>query len=418
MKQLVIHGGKPLSGELTVQGAKNSSLPLLAATVLVNGTSIINNCPKLSDVDVACQILKYLGCKVHRDQGSIIVDSTNLTCTEIPEDLMAEMRSSIVFLGAVVARMKHAKMNFPGGCELGPRPIDLHLSALRQLGVTVDDSSGVLECTATHLKGNSITLSFPSVGATENAILTACLADGVTTIHNAASEPEIIDLANFLNACGAEIIDAGKQNITIKGVKSLHDGSYTAMPDRIVTATYLCAVVLTGGELLLHNVERSHIQSILSILEQTGATLSVEKDKIYCKASGRHKAIDVIRTMPYPGFPTDAQPLFMALSTTANGTTLFVENIFENRYKQAEELIKMGADISLEGKVAVVRGVPKLVGSKVRATDLRGGAALVIAGLAAENKTIVSDIRHIDRGYESIENCFSSLGGNIIRTDS
>ena len=339
-----------------------------------------------------------------------------MTQNEIPEELMHEMRSSIVFLGAMVSRRERVRLSFPGGCELGPRPIDLHISALQQLGVSVDESHGILDCKVEHgLHGAKIMLAFPSVGATENIMLAAVTAEGVTEIHNAAQEPEIVDLAGYLTKRGAKIRDAGKSTVYIEGVKSLHGAEYTVMPDRIVTATYLAGAAATGGEVTVRRVVPSDLESVLPIFDQAGCKMRIWQDAIRLEGPGMLHAVRNIRTLPYPGFPTDAQAPVMAVLTVASGTSVFVETIFENRYKHAGELCRMGADIKIEGKVAVVRGVKKLYGANVRATDLRGGAALVVAGLAAEGKTRISDIVHIDRGYESIEQAFSALGAQIRR---
>lgn len=415
LEELKVYGGNPLIGELSVQGAKNSSLPLLAAAVLVKGKTVLHNCPRLRDVEIAFQIMRHLGCIVKREDDTVEIDSTTISCSEIPEVLMGEMRSSIVFLGAIVARTGMATVNFPGGCELGPRPIDLHLACLRQLGILIDEHNGILDCSIDKLKGSKITLSFPSVGATENVILAACTAEGETIITNAAAEPEIVDLACFLNRCGAKIYGAGEKTIVIQGVSRLQASEYRVIPDRIALVTWLCAGAITGGELLLKQIVPEHIEGVLPFLEQTGVKLLVDHHNIYLRSTGKLNAMSAIRTMPYPGFPTDAQPMMMALASKAAGTTVFVENIFENRYKHAVELTKMGADITLEGKVAVVEGVPTLSGARVRATDLRSGAALVVAGLAAEGITYISDPYHIDRGYEPIEETLCQLGAVMSR---
>lgn len=416
MQRLRIEGEKRISGEISVQGAKNSALPLLAACVLPKGEVTLHNCPRLSDVFASCRILSCLGCKCKIDGNTVNVNTMGLSSSYVPDGLMREMRSSIVFMGAILGKTGKCSLSFPGGCELGPRPIDIHLSALKQMGVVINEEHGVLDCTCPKgLKGAKITLSFPSVGATENIMLAACLAKGDTIIYNAAREPEIADLAGFLNACGARISGHGGSVIYITGVKELHGCEYTVMPDRIVACTLLGAAAITGGELSLLNARPQDIDSILPVFEQMGCGVYAYDDKIYLNGKRALKAVKTVRTMPYPGFPTDAQAIIMAVLTKAQGTSVIVENIFENRYRHVDELVRMGSDIKVEGKVAVIEGVKRLFGANVVATDLRGGAALVIAALAAEGQTIVSNIKLIDRGYEEIEKQISSIGGKIER---
>ena len=416
MKRLVISGGIPLEGEVEVHGAKNSSLPLLAGAVLCKNESILHNCPDLSDVDAACKILNCLGCSVKRQGNTVIVNSENIKNHDVPDFLMREMRSSVVFLGAIIARLKKAQICFPGGCELGARPIDLHLQALKKLGVDIEEIEGKLICTAQNgLKGALINLAFPSVGATENIMLAASLAEGETVINNAAQEPEIVDLARFINACGGKVYDAGKSRIVIEGVKELSGCEYRVIPDRIVAATYLCCAASTGGNILVKDICSDHIASIIPLLDELGCKMIVESDKIYIKAPKILKPLKDIRTMPYPGFPTDAQAPLMAVTALAKGTSVFIDNIFESRYKHVGELLRMGADIKIAGKVALVNGVDTLYGTRVTATDLRGGASLIVAGLAAKKDTIISEIKHIDRGYENIEDNLRLLGAKIKR---
>lgn len=416
MQKLVIKGEKKLCGELSVHGAKNAALPLLAATVLCKGETCLHNCPKLSDVYASCRILSRLGCTCNRQGDAVCVDASELSGCEVPEELMREMRSSIVFLGAILGRTGKCRLSFPGGCELGPRPIDMHISALRQMGAQIKEEYGVLDCSAPKgMKGAKITLSFPSVGATENIIMAAVLAKGDTVIQNAAREPEIADLAGFLNLCGARITGAGGSTVCISGVRELHGCEYTVMPDRIVAATYLGAAAITGGEISLTNARAADIQSIIPVFEEAGCGVYCYSDKIYMNCKKGLKAVRTIRTMPYPGFPTDAQAIFLAVLSKAQGTSVIVENIFENRYRQVDELNRMGCDIKTEGKVAVVEGVRRLYGANVIATDLRGGASLVLAGLAAEGETTVENIKLIDRGYEGIEKNLSLAGADIKR---
>ncbi len=416
MQRLVIDGNTKISGELKVHGAKNSALPLLAATILGKTPSVLHNCPRLSDVFAACRILSYLGCKCVRENDSVIVDTANLTHFEVPDQLMREMRSSIVFLGAILGRLGRCRLSFPGGCELGPRPIDMHISALRQMGVSIKEEYGYLDCSIPkELKGTAISLSFPSVGTTENIMLAAVLANGETQIRNAAREPEIIDLANFLNACGAKIYGQGESTIYIEGVKEIGGCEYNVMPDRIVAATYIGAAAITNSEICLKNVKAKDLESVLPVFEEMGCSIYSYSDKIYVNALRPLNCVKTIRTMPYPGFPTDVQAIAMAALCKARGTSVIVENIFENRFKHAGELVRMGANIKVEGKVAIVEGIQKFYGAQVEATDLRGGAALVLAGLSAEGQTTISNIKHIDRGYERIEDNLNLVGAKIKR---
>ena len=416
-QKLVINGGRRLEGEIQVHGAKNSALPLLAATILAHGECILHNCPMLTDVDAACRILSCLGCRCSRNGSTVFVDSSNVCGNEIPDNLMREMRSSIVFLGAVLVRTRRCRLTFPGGCELGARPIDLHLAALREMGAEIEEQHGWLECAAPGgLHGARVTLSFPSVGATENIMLAAACAEGTTEIHNAAREPEIVDLAEFLNKCGARISGAGGSTIAIEGVKRLEPAEHSVIPDRIAAGTYLCCAAATRGELILNRCCQEHMMGFLQVLESMGCRIyPYGGGKLYISCTRRLTAPPTIRTMPYPGFPTDIQAPFTALSSVAEGTSVFVENIFENRYRHVPELIRLGASIKVEGRVAVVQGVPALSGARVCAGELRGGAALVTAALAAEGTSEISGVCYIDRGYESIEKTLRSVGADISR---
>ncbi|MFI3326080.1 MAG: UDP-N-acetylglucosamine 1-carboxyvinyltransferase [Clostridia bacterium] len=418
MSVIIINGPNKLSGQLKIQGAKNSALPILSACVLCKGQSVIHNCPKLTDVKAAVSILENLNCKCKWENDSLIVDSSDVKCKAIPENLMREMRSSIVFLGAILGRCKKAMMSFPGGCELGARPIDLHLLALKRLGTQIDESQGFLMCEVKEkLQGNYINLSFPSVGATENIMLAASVANGRTIIENAAREPEITDLANFLNICGAKIIGAGSSNIIIDGVKELNGGDYSVMSDRIVTATYLAAAAITGGEILLKNCPKEGVKNIFPIFEESGCRVIEENDNIYLSAPKKLKSLGKIRTMPYPGFPTDAQAPIMAMACLAEGSSVFVENIFESRFKHAGELARLGAKINIEGKVAIVQGVDKLWGANLQSRELRGGASLVVAALASYGKSSIIGTEFIDRGYENLEENLRGLGAKIYREE-
>lgn len=410
---IVIDGPAELCGEVNIQGAKNSTLPLLAAAVLCRGQTVLHNCPRLSDVDTAVRILENLGCKCRWENDTLIIDNA-LTGCEIPHELMRGMRSSIVFLGAIISRCKQARLCFPGGCELGPRPIDLHLAALEKLGVSIVEEGGCLNCTAPKgICGTYISLAFPSVGATENIILATACSNGTTIIANAAREPEIADLAAYLNRCGARIYGAGESCVIIDGVSELYGSEHRVMPDRIVTATYMAAAAVTGGCVTLKNTDNTHILPMLSPFEESGCEVRQLGGALNIMAPQRLNAVKHIRTMPYPGFPTDAQPVVMSMAAVGRGTSIFVENIFENRYKHAAELARLGAKIKVEGKVAVVEGVERLSGAPVHSADLRGGAALVVAGLAAHGKTEISGTEYIKRGYENITKDLADLGARI-----
>lgn len=413
---LEINGQKRLSGELFLQGAKNSILPILAACVLCRGEVVLHNCPSLSDVDSAIKILRHLGLEVARSGSDITVKNRGVERCDVPEHLMREMRSSVVFLGPILASCACAEVSMPGGCELGPRPIDMHLSALKKLGAEIDFSSPSLCLKAEKgLIGSEISLYFPSVGATENVILASVLAKGTTVITNAAREPEIEDLAAFLNSCGARVFGAGSNSITVQGVDSLCGCEYNVMPDRIVAVTYLAAAAASGGSINLKRAKKEHITSVLSIFEEIGCDIKCENDSIILRSPQTLEPMYIVKTLPYPGFPTDAQAPMMALSCLCRGTSMFVETIFENRFRHVDELVRMGANIKTEGNVAVINGVKRLHGASVSCTDLRGGAALVVAALCAEGKSKIGRIEHIDRGYQHIENDLRSLGADIVR---
>jgi UDP-N-acetylglucosamine 1-carboxyvinyltransferase len=418
MQKFVITGGKRLNGEIELQGCKNSALPIMAAAVLVNGKCILESCPNLTDVYSASRILNSIGCKCSIAGNTAEIDSVSVSGNAISEKLMGEMRSSIMFVGAILGRVGQCTFSIPGGCELGPRPIDMHLAAFAKLGAEISENGGEITCRMPKEKrhGGKISLPFPSVGATENIILCSVLAEGETVVNNAAREPEICDMCRFLRSCGAKIKGDGESRIVIEGVERLRGCEYRIMPDRIAGATYLAMTAAAGGAMILKNACICEMEPFLSVLEQSGCYICTADNRIYLRRGGRLRAVrDRIRTMPHPGFPTDAQAVLMAALAAADGTSVFEENIFDCRYRHTDALIKMGADIQVMGKAAVVRGVKKLHGADVEATDLRGGAAMAVAALGAEGRTTIGCISHIGRGYEKFEENITSLGGRISR---
>lgn len=417
MGRFIIEGGRRLGGRLRVQGAKNSALPILAATVAVGRPCVIHNCPLLTDIDSTLNILKTLGCEVHRSGNSVSVDSGRMNLNDIPDELMREMRSSIVFLGALISRTGEAHICAPGGCDIGMRPIDLHLFAMEKLGVSLSEEFGHISCKCQKTKGTKVTLSFPSVGATENIMLASLRCSGTTTIINAAREPEVVELAMFLNSCGARISGAGESTVYIEGVERMHGTQFTVMPDRIAACTYMAAAAVTGSDILLDDVVPGHIVPIMQCFEMNGCKITTSQNRLRIIAPRQLCTMGTIRTMPYPGFPTDCQALVMAMAAVADGTTVICENIFENRFRHAGELNRMGADISVHDKIAVVNGVGRLQGTSVSAHDLRAGAALTVAGLCAEGHTTVENIHFIDRGYEALEKSLDYIGARIKRID-
>lgn len=415
MSKLIVEGGNRLLGEIQINGAKNSVLPILAATVLNGSSNTIFNIPKISDLNVMIKIIESVGCKVNKMDNILSIESINIDNTLVPEELVSEMRSSIIFMGAMLSRCGQVQISYPGGCDIGARPIDLHLKALKQLGVDIVESYGFINCRVKKLIGCEIQLDYPSVGATENIILTAVKAKGTTIIRNAAKEPEIIDLQNFLNNAGAKIYGAGTSVIRIDGVEKLHSVEHTIIPDRIVAGTYMIAAAITGGELILKNIQVDNLQSIIAKLKECGCKIYNNCTTLKIVAPKGLKAVESILTQPYPGFPTDMQSQMMALLTICKGTSVISETVFENRFKHVPELIRMGANIKIIDKVAVIKGVKKLTGTKVKAKDLRGGASLVLAALAAKGTTEIDNIYHIDRGYERFEENLNLLGANIKR---
>ncbi|MEE1013887.1 MAG: UDP-N-acetylglucosamine 1-carboxyvinyltransferase [Clostridia bacterium] len=417
MRRLSIYGGKPLRGEVRIQGAKNAALPILAATLLTDETCEIRNCPDLTDIHGTMEILESLGARVSYDGRTATVCAAGADGTVIAEELMCRMRSSVIFLGSMLSRNGKARISYPGGCALGARPIDLHLDSMRRLGVEFYEEEGCICGERKAWKPQTVTLMFPSVGATENLLLLCAVSQGETLIVNPAREPEIVDLQNFLNCMGADIRGAGSDTIRIRGVSRLHGCSYTVIPDRIVAATYACAVTACGGDVLLHRAEPMHLCMFLTTLKEMGAQIDSSDQQIRVRMHQRPMAVRVVKTLPYPGFPTDIQPLLMAALLRSVGTTVFTETIFENRFKHVGEFLRMGAEIRVENMNAVVRGVPELHGAKVEASDLRGGAALAIAGLSARGRTSIGGLCYMERGYENLETHLRSLGADAEITE-
>ncbi|UJF35139.1 UDP-N-acetylglucosamine 1-carboxyvinyltransferase [Paenibacillus hexagrammi] len=415
MEKLVIEGGRPLSGAIQIHGAKNAALPILAASILASGTHTITNVPKLLDIETMLKILRALGCRAEQQDDTVTVLTSTAHSSHIPEDLMGQMRSSIFLMGPLLARFGSVTVYQPGGCAIGERKIDLHLKGLQALGAQIEESNNMIVCTAETLKGSEIVLDFPSVGATENIMMAAVMAEGITTIYNAAREPEIQDLQNFLNAMGADIIGAGTDAITIRGVTSLTPCHYRIIPDRIVAGTFMVAAAATRGSITLERVNPAHLTSVIHVLKRAGIQIACDGDIIHVSCPGRPKAVERIVTSPHPAFPTDLQSQVMVLLSLADGLSVMKETIFEGRFKHVDELSRMGADIRVDMSSAFIRGVPRLYGATVEATDLRAGAALVIAGLVAHGTTIVEQIHHIDRGYDRIENMLTRLGANVHR---
>ena len=421
MEKLIIHGGHELHGRVKISGAKNAVLPIIAATLLAQDKPcVLDEVPYLNDVCTIAEVLRQLGAKVNfnRDEHTLSIDSTVLKTVDAPYDLVRKMRASFVIMGPLLARYGKAKISMPGGCAIGTRPIDLHLKGFEALGAEIEIGHGFINATAPNgLKGTSIYLDFPSVGATENIMMAACMAEGQTILENAAQEPEIIDLANFLNIMGAKIRGAGTNVIKITGVPKLIGHNYTIIPDRIEAGTYMVAVAMTGGDIYIENAISEHLKPVIAKLNEAGVKIEEDIDGIRVSCNKRPKAID-IKTLPYPGFPTDMQAQFMAMLTIADGTGLVTETVFENRFMHVDELKRMGACIKVDGRTSIVEGVPSLNGCQVKATDLRAGAAMVLAGLVANGETEVSYIHHIDRGYDNLVEKLCGLGADICRVDN
>ncbi|WP_027632601.1 UDP-N-acetylglucosamine 1-carboxyvinyltransferase [Clostridium hydrogeniformans] len=415
MDKLVIKGGVPLKGEITISAAKNSILPIIAASILSGDKCIINNAPTLEDVYVICDLLSSMNTKVSFNDNNIYIDTSGILSTDEPDgDLVRKMRASFLIMGPMLSRFGKVKISLPGGCNIGTRPIDLHLKGFRALGANIDLGYGYVEAKAEKLKGNNIYLDFPSVGATENIMMAAVLAEGETIIENAAEEPEIKDLANFLIQMGANIQGAGSDTIRITGVKNLHGVSYTPIFDRIEAGTYMIAAAITNSKVKISGVEEEYLRPVIAKLIESGASLEIGEKFIIVNGHNGLRAMD-IKTMPYPGFPTDMQAQIMSLACLSKGTSIITETVFENRFMHAGELKRMGANIKIDGRCAIIEGVKSLSGCNVKATDLRAGAALILAALCADGVTTINDIYHIDRGYVSIEEKFKKLGANIER---
>ena len=414
MEKFVIEGGRPLYGEIEIQSAKNAVLPLLAASVLTEERIVIHNCPRITDVLNMAQILEELGCRTSSTDGALTVDPSDAANHEIPAALAKELRSSVFMLGSVLSRFGRARIAYPGGCDIGLRPIDLHLGGLRRLGVRIEEEGGYINCTCGKMRGADIVLGCPSVGATENIMLAAVKAEGTTVIRNAAKEPEIADLQNFVNRMGGRISGGGSSTVVVEGVKSLHGAEYTPVSDRIEAGTFLIASAMCGGELALKNARAENLSALLDKLREISCKIHAIDDKIYIKSGARFSP-KLIETSPYPGFPTDLQAPMTALACICGGSTVVVENLFETRFKHVPELIRMGADITVRGRSAFVRGVPRLHGADVCAGDLRGGAALALAAISAEGRSTVTDLRHIDRGYSEFEYKLRGAGARIRR---
>jgi len=414
-KKLIISGGNKLQGTVRIDGAKNSALSIMAATLLTKDVCILRNVPRLTDVDTMSAVIRKLGVKVEwKEDNNLYVDSDNFNNYEAPYELVKMMRGSILVMGPLLARLKRAKISLPGGCAIGARPVDYHLKGFEALGAQVEVEKGYIEAKVNKLKGDDIYLDFPSLGATENIMMAACLAKGLTTIENAAKDPEVVELGHFLNKMGAKVEGLGTDLIKIEGVKKLHGVDYTILPDRIEAGTYMIAAAITGGDVLIEKADPLLLKPLVVKLEEAGVRIELEKNLIKVTGPGRVKAVD-IKTLPFPGFPTDMQPQFMALSCVAKGTSVIIETVFEKRFTHIGDLIRMGADIKVEGHSAIIKGVKKLSAAPVMASDLRGGAALVLAGLVAEGTTELSRIYHLDRGYVNLEEKLTSLGADIKR---
>ncbi|MBP2027245.1 UDP-N-acetylglucosamine 1-carboxyvinyltransferase [Acetoanaerobium pronyense] len=412
MAHILVKKSQPLKGNVRISGAKNAVLPIIAATLLADGVTVLKGVPNLRDVHVMSDLLRHLGAKVDFQGETLTVDATNITTFEAPYELVSKMRASFLVMGPLLARFKHSKISMPGGCAIGTRPIDLHLKGFKAMGADIDMDHGYVEANAEKLVGSKIYLDFPSVGATENIIMAAALAEGTTIIENAAEEPEIVDLANFINEIGGKVKGAGTNTIKITGISSLKGAEHTVIPDRIEAGTYMVAAAITKGDIVLENVIPDHLKPMMAKLIEVGCKVEEGENSIRVIGPDRILPTD-IKTMPHPGFPTDLQSPFMAMLSVAEGNSMVIETVFENRFMNVPELNRMGADIKIEGKSAVIKGVNSLEGSNVVATDLRAGAALILSGLVAEGDTKISEIYHVERGYVDIVGKLTNLGANI-----
>jgi len=417
MSKLIINGGARLEGEICIQGAKNAALPVFAAALLTEEPVVIHNWPAISDVYYMLSILEHIGAHVAYEKDKLVIDTRRAMRWEMPDKLAKEIRSSIFMMGPILARFRMARFTYPGGCEIGSRPIDLHLRGLKSLGVNITEAGGHNMCEGKRLKGGDLHLDYPSVGATENLMMAAALAPGSTVIRNAAREPEIIELQNVINHMGGDVKGAGTSNITIEGKSKLAGFEYTCIPDRIAAGTFMVAAVVTRGKITLRNVIPEHLYAVSAKLREAGADIKVYEDAVTVSCREHPREMHLIETGPYPGFPTDMQAPMCTAASIARGTSIIVESVFDNRFKHVPELLRMGANIVIKNNVAIIKGVEKLHGSEVKTMDLRGGAALVLAGLCAEGTTVVEQARIIDRGYETLENELSLLGAAIRREE-
>ncbi len=416
MDKLLIAGGSRLEGEIAISGAKNAALPILCAALLTDEPLVLQNVPRLNDIGTMLKLLAQMGVKVERDGDSVVLDAKGLTHPVAPYELVKTMRAAVLVLGPLVTRVGHAKVSLPGGCAIGARPVDQHIKGLQAMGADMHVEHGYIDAKCVKLKGVRVFTDMVTVTGTENLMMAACLASGETVIENAAREPEVVDLANCLNAMGAQVSGAGSDVIRIRGVEKLHGATYRIMPDRIETGTYLCAAAVTGGSVRLTNTSAHYLDAVIDKLMDAGCEIDMERDSIVLRAPARLKAVS-LRTAPYPAFPTDMQAQFMAVNCVADGTAVIRETIFENRYMHAVELARLGADIKIDGNTAIVTGVDKLEGATVMATDLRASASLVIAALVAEGETLVDRIYHLDRGYERLEEKLGALGASVKRVN-